>query len=445
MTIKILSSGRTALLASTLLTLVACGGTPKTGLGKGGSKDVPPPPNVTADSGKPEEKRELSKDEKSDYQAAMQFFTQNDQKGQWNESACRQAADRFTSVVRAHSTLVEAQFMVGLSYHRCNMAGEAEKAYQAALKVKPSHGQSLSNLGELYWRAGKPDGARQYWDSAVKANGKLVAARINIASMQLDEMRKLGEKNPKWKTLEEDARFNLSNVLGVDSDNVKAYVLYGLVYMEGSKRNKDRLALAKLLLDEGKKRNEKNAALQNAYGLYYMQRNALSEALAHFQQAVELDGKFAEARMNVGLVTLGFRKYDTAKEQFSGALALNPKNYDALIGLGAAQRGLKDYAAAEESYKKAQQLDPKRGEAYYNLGVLYKDFRAGKQEDLKVSIQVYRQAKDYFKQYLERGTDADDKAEANEQIKVIDKTVAGIENFMKQQAATPPPAPPAKK
>ena len=89
-------------------------------------------------------------------------------------------------------------------------------------------------------------------------------------------MRKLVPMSPEWKKLEEDARFNLSNVLGVDTDNVKAYTLYGLVYMEGYQKNKNRLDLAKTLLDEAKKRNEKYAPLQNAYGLYYMHRNALS-------------------------------------------------------------------------------------------------------------------------------------------------------------------------
>src|SRR5678815_2581258 len=220
--------------------------------------------------------------------------------------------------------------------------------------------------------------------------------------MELEQMRKLTAWSAEWKKNEEDARFNLSNVLGVDSENVKAYTLYGLVYMEGWQKNKNRLDLAKLLLDEAKKRNEKFAPLQNAYGLYYMHRNALSEALTHFQAAVELDGKFAEARMNVGLTTLGFRKYDVAKEQFSKVLDLSPKNYDAMIGLGIALRGLKQFEDAEAQYKKAQQLDSKHPEAYYNLAVLLKDFRATKQ-DPKESIATYRQAQSYFKQFIEKG------------------------------------------
>jgi len=434
------------ILLTMLAAIAACGGSPKSGL-KGGGDVPPPPPNVKSENtpaGKEAPKREISKDAKNDYQSAMAFFAENEKGNTWNESACKSAADKFSSVVRSHPELVEAQYMVGLSYHRCNLAGDAERAYQAAIKIKPNHGASLSNLGELYYRAGKLDGARSYWDSAIKANGKLVAARINVASMELDQMRKIGNpKDASWKKLEEDARFNLSNVLGVDSDNVKAYALYGLIYMEGWQTNKNRLDLAKTLLDEGKKRNEKSAPLQNAYGLYYMHRAAINEALQHFMAAVEADPKFVEARINVGLTTLGFRKYDTAKEQFSKALDLAPKSYDAMVGLGIAQRGLKDLDGAEASYKKAKDIDGKRGDAFYNLGVLWKDFKANKQEDLKASQQAYRTAKEFFQQAVDKQMDPADKEEAKAQIALCDKTVAQLDSAMKAAASAPPPAPAA--
>ena len=426
--------------------LVACGGSQKSGLSGGGS--VPPPPNVPSgggNNGQPVEKREVSQDAKKDYEAAATFFATND-KGAWNESTCRSAASNFEAVAREHGDLVEAQFMAGLSYHRCNLVKEAEAAYQTATRMKgdPTKiAMALSNLGEIYFKAGKIDGAKQYWESAVKANGKLIAARINLASLELEQMRKVGEKDSNWKKLEEDARFNLSNVLGVDSDSYTAYTVYGLVYMEGWKKNKNRLDLAKLLLDEGKKRNEKYAPLQNAYGLLYMHRGALSLALQSFQAAVEIDPKFAEARENVGLTTLGFRNYDAAKEQFNKVIELQPKNYDAYIGLGAALRGLKDLDGAEAQYKKAKDIDPRRGEAYYNLAVLYKDFRASKQEDLKQSLGTYATAKDYFRQFADKSGDDADKQEAKEQITVIDKTTTQINNFLKAQANMPqqPPTP----
>ena len=434
--------------------LAACGGSPKSGLAKGG--DVPPPPQLAHQDapppGKPgaaPPKAEISKDARQDYAAAIAFFQQND-KGAWSESACRSAADKFVAVVREHSDLVAAQFMAGLSYHRCNLLDDAEKAYQQATQMKgdpTKQAMALSNLGEIYYKAGKLDGAKQYWDSAIKANGKLVAARINVASLEIEQLRKLAVKDAKWKSTEEDARINLSNALGVDSDNVEAYTAYGLLYMEGWQQNKNRLDLAKLLLDEGKKRNEKYPALQNAYGLYWMHRGALNQALQAFTAAVEADPKFVEARINAGMLTLGFRKYDTAKEMFGKAVELQPKNYDAIIGLGVAMRGLNDLDGAEAQYKKAIGVDGRRGDAYFNLGVLYKDFRANKTNDpdpikaLQASQGVYRQAREFFSQYMDKDGDAGDKAEAKNNIGDCDKVIKQLDGAITSLKNAPPPTP----
>ncbi|HTJ45348.1 MAG TPA: tetratricopeptide repeat protein [Kofleriaceae bacterium] len=430
-----------------VLMLAACGSGQKrvaeTGLG--GNKAPPPPTafggEVKSEAAEP--KRELSKDAKSDFQDAVDYYTQQDKAG-WNESSCKTAADKFDSVANEHK-LVEARYMVGRSYHNCNMKGDAERAYQAALAMKSNYGAAMSALGELYYEDGKVDAAKDYWQNAIKANPKLVGARNDIASLDLEEMRKVGPNDPHWKDLEADARNNLSSVLAVDNDNVKAYVLYGLVYLEGRQKNKNRLDLAKLLLDEGAKRNEKYAPLENARGLYFLFRNNLTEALQHFGKAVELDPNFAEARMNVGLITLGFRKYDVAKDQFQHVLDLKSKDdeFDATIGLGIAQRGLGDLDGAEASYKQAMKVDSKRGESFYNLGVLYKDFRAAKQSDLKASQQAYMTARDYFKQFLDKtGSDAD-KAEAKDNIADCDKVIKQLDDFMKNMANQPPPPPPA--
>jgi tetratricopeptide (TPR) repeat protein len=433
------------------LALVACGGAQKSGLDHG-NKNVPPPPPVVKNdtsgtaTDKPEAKREISKDAKKDYQAALEYFISTD-KGAWSESACRSAADKFQSVVHDHPDLVEAQFMAGLSYERCNLTSDAEKAYQAATHMKgdPTKiAMSVSSLGTLYYKAGKIDGAKQYWDSAIKGNGKLVGARINVASLEIEEMRKINNpKDTKWKSLEDDAKLNLSQALGVDGESVEAYTAYALLYMEGYQINKNRLDLAKLMIDEGKKRNEKYAPLQNAIGLWYLHKGRLNEALAGFLGAVEADPKFVEARLNAGQLTVGFRKYDQAKELFSKALELAPKNYEAMVGLGFAQRGLGDFDGAEASYKKAIGFDGRRGEAYYNLGVLYKGFRATHSQDLNASIQAYTTAKGYFQQFLDKDGSPADKEEAKNNIKDCDKVVTQLQNFIKQQAAMPkePPAP----
>src|SRR5687767_213446 len=154
-------------------TLVACGGGSKSIKSGGGS--VPPPPSVGGNSANDAtagtaadvktQKVEFSKDAKKDYESALEAFKANDKSG-WSEGSCRGTADKFLGVAREHK-LVDAQFMAGLSYHRCNLVSDAEKAYQEASRM-PGDGlkkaMALSNLGEIYYKAGKVDGAKQYWD-----------------------------------------------------------------------------------------------------------------------------------------------------------------------------------------------------------------------------------------------------------------------------------------
>jgi tetratricopeptide (TPR) repeat protein len=427
-------------IAIALVAAAACG--PKasgggTGPGGGGGAAPPPPTAIEGDATKPVPVREITKDARTDYASAIAFFKKNDDGGSWSEPACRQSAEMFQTVAREHKELTEAKFMVGLSYHRCNMLGEAESAYKNA----GNEPRSVSNLGEIYFRQGK-QGFRQYWDNAIKTYPKLIAARNNVAQQILLEMRKTRDKNAFF-ALDKQARDHLSSVLAVDNDNIKAYTLYALVYMEGRQFNKNRLDLAKLLMDEAEKRKSEYAPLKNARGLWYMHKNLLSEALKQFEAAVALDGKFAEARFNVGITALNIRKYDTAKEQLSKVLELEPKNYDAMIGLGIALRGMGELDAAEDMYKKARGLDGARGEAFFNLGVLYKDFRATKTEDLKKMQGIYREAGNFFREFgSKQGTSEEDRDEAKENVKDTEKLIAQLDQFMKQQAAMPPPPPP---
>ena len=312
--------------------LAGCGGKQKPASGlQTNNQDVPPPPDVAdVQPDKPEDKREVSSDAKNDFGSAVAFYQKQAAAG-WNEGTCRQAAEQFSAVARAHKDVVEAQYMVGRSFHNCRLAKDAEDAYQAALKIKANHGPSISNLGELYFEAGKIDGARTWWERAIKANPKLTAAYVNLAALNLAEMRRTKDQ-AAWNRLEEDARKKLSNALAVDNENVRAYTVYGLVYMEGRAKNRNRLDLAKLLLEEGEKKNPKYAPLQHALGLLALAKNNLTDALQRFQAAAELDKEFAEAHMNVGLIQLGTRRYECARPFFPVGSRLEIEAREEMVG-----------------------------------------------------------------------------------------------------------------
>jgi tetratricopeptide (TPR) repeat protein len=174
-----------------------------------------------------------------------------------------------------------------------------------------------------------------------------------------------------------------------------------------------------------------------------MHKGSLNQALQNFEGAGRGDPKFVEGAHQRGAAHARLAQVRRREGAFSKALEIAPKNYDATIGLGVAQRGLNDLDGAEASYKKAQGLDGGRGDAYFNLGVLYKDFRATKQSDMKASINMYNQAKEFFNQFLGKQGSQADKEEAKDNIKDCDKVTKQLQNFITQQANNPPPPAPA--
>ncbi len=435
------------------LALVACGG-PKKGP-KSGAKDAEndiggvvsdeckdpsnPKCKATVGAGQEEEIKKLrepvSDQAKKDFEAAIAFYEEKKKAG-WTDDVCSAVADRFADVAGSHDKMIEARFNAGMAWHRCGKLDKAKGNYEQALKILPNHAPTLSNLGEIEFRNGNVQKAADMWKRALALDSKLIGARNNLAWLLLVELKQTKERSA-WNRIEKEAREHLSSVLAVDQENVPAYVLYGLVYMEGSERNSNRLDLAKLLLDEAGKRNPNYPALHNARGLLFMRRKSPGFALERFMEAVKLDPEFLEARMNVGNITLGFRKYDVAAEQFSYVLGKRGKDYDAHIGLGIAQRGLGKLDDAEKEYNRAREIDPRRGESYFNLGVLYQGFRANKAGELKASQEMYRKAKGYFQDALSRNLAGDDRAEAQELIKDCDKVIKQIDDAIRAQASAP--------
>ena len=418
-------------LLCTAVLVPACGGASKKSNMTGQAADAPPPPggkDVKLD-------RKVSRETTKDFGKAVAYFQEQEKAG-WTKASCEEASERFSEIAEGSSKMVEARFNSGLALQSCGMNKEAEAQYQKALKINSGHAPSLSNLGEIYFAGGNEARAKQYWTQAVSANGKIVAARNNLAWLSIRDIR---TGKASLGSLEKSIKANLSSALAVDNDNVEAYTLYGLLYMQGAKKNKSRLTLAKLLLDKGEEINGKYAPLHNARGLLLLQQDNVPKALVSFRRAVKLNPKFKEAHRNLGNIVLDFRKYKEAKSEFEIVLKLDAKDYDANIGLGYALRGLKQYSEAEAAYKAASKLDSSRAEADYNLGVLYQDFRSNATEDLKEAQGHFRKAAGYFKKVLSKSSASGKlKKEATANIKVCEKNVKNLDQAIKFRASSNP-------
>jgi protein O-mannosyl-transferase len=107
---------------------------------------------------------------------------------------------------------------------------------------------------------------------------------------------------------------------------------------------------------------------RNNLGFVLTQKGEVDEAMAQFQQALQINPKDPPSWNNVGNVLFHWGKVDEAIPYFQKALQLNPDYTEALNNLGSAllQEGKVDQAIAR--FQKALQIDPDSVEAYGNLG-----------------------------------------------------------------------------
>ena len=405
----------------------------------GSKKDPQDPAGVApggpgAGPGETKVDRNLSEKNVQRFASAVAYFQEQEKAG-WNSSNCAEAANRFKQVAEVADKMVEAYFNAGVVHQRCGNEESAEEMYKAALSIMGSHAPSLANLGEIYYRRGNDGVAKKYWERAFEADKQVVAAQNNLAWLLYQQMRTT--ENPKARdALEKEALTYLQRVLAVDNDNIEAYTIMALIYLLGAEDNRSRLDVANLLLEEGKKRNDRYAPLYNAWGLLQLEKENVSQALRHFQNAMQLDPNFTEARLNAARVVGDFRKYQEAEQYYRKVLEdqsmRKELRYDALIGLGFALRGQGKIDEAEKLYAEAMEVDKTRGEAFYNMGLLWKDFRTNDPSPA-VNRDAYAKARTFFQQFLARdGLSKGNRVQAQEHIEDTEEAVKILNQAIQQ-------------
>jgi tetratricopeptide (TPR) repeat protein len=110
---------------------------------------------------------------------------------------------------------------------------------------------------------------------------------------------------------------------------------------------------------------------RNNLGSALVQSGRLDEAIAQFQEALNLYPHLAEAHNNLGNAFYRKGEVDEAMDQFQEALKISPSYPDASynLGLALAQKGRLDKAIIE--YQKALRLDPNNADIHNGLGLAF--------------------------------------------------------------------------
>ena len=113
-----------------------------------------------------------------------------------------------------------------------------------------------------------------------------------------------------------------------------------------------------------------NYTAHNNLGYVLAAQGRTTEAIEHYQKALEIDPDCAEADNNLATVFLNQERLDEALGYYRQALATDPNFAEAHNNLGILLTEQGQITEAIEHYQKAIELNPNRAEFYNNLGNL---------------------------------------------------------------------------
>lgn len=187
-----------------------------------------------------------------------------------------------------------------------DLAG-ARRAFEAALKLKPSFYPAASNLARLDLRAGKPDAARKHLEAVLAADPKSTPAMLALA----DLARRLGRENDYLTWLNKAAKAD-AKAMEPRAELAKWY----LSHQEPTKA----LALAR----EAATAHPDHPTALDLLGVVQLAAGEKNNALATFSRLAELTPASAHAHFQLGNAHAALAQPGEARKAFRRALELQP-------------------------------------------------------------------------------------------------------------------------
>lgn len=115
------------------------------------------------------------------------------------------------------------------------------------------------------------------------------------------------------------------------------------------------------------------AAEYNALGRAYSNLNRYDDAIAAYQQAIEIDPAYSYAYNGLGVVYSHLDRHDEAIAAYQQAIKIDPAYSNAHTGLGSVYRALSRHDEAMAAYQQAIDIDPANANPHISLGNVYHD------------------------------------------------------------------------
>ena len=305
---------------------------------------------------------------------------------------------------------------------------EAEKLYQAVLKVFPKNKRAQKSLADL----NKPE----QFATTQGLPQNIINQLINLYNQgQLAAVvvhaQAIIEQYPEafivWnilgsayiglgKALEASSAFK--RVTELNPNYAYGHCNFGIALHQQGKQDEAAEAYSKALAIK-----PDYAEVYNNMGLILHEQGKLEEAIEAYNKALTINPDNAETYNNKGNILKDQGKQDVAIEAYSKALAIKPDYTDAYYNTGTTLHEQGKLDEAIEAYNKALAIKPDNAEAYNNMGNAFKD--QGKLDEAIVSYEKVLSLKpDYADAYYNMGTTLHEQGKPDEAIEAYNKALA---------------------
>ncbi|HVC61179.1 MAG TPA: tetratricopeptide repeat protein [Acetobacteraceae bacterium] len=317
-----------------------------------------------------------------------------------------------------------AAFEAAVSLHRQGHLLDAERMYEAQLKLVRDHFGALHNLGLLCAQQGRLQAADTLIRKALKRNPKSAEAHNSLGNILHRAMRYAEANiafgralalrpdyasayNNRGTTLQAlnrieeaiscyqravaivpgyaDAEHNLGNALRALGQNEEAIAHFNRALTEppgSATTHRDLADTLQNLRRYSEAIDHYLAALAIAPGdseLYYNLATALlllnryEESAANYRRALALKSDYAQAHNNLGSVLLALGRPEEALISLDEALVLAPGNVDAHSNRGQVLLALTRQAEAVAAFEQALEIRPDHAASHNNLGIALRE------------------------------------------------------------------------
>jgi tetratricopeptide (TPR) repeat protein len=268
----------------------------------------------------------------------------------------------------------------------------AIKAFEAALRLEPTHYWSLMRLGYCLCGLGqgredftgaariftgcilkRPNHGHAYFCRAhayIKLRRYEEAVADNSRALELDPKHQPAWNGRGWTYFRMGrpalAVADLNKAIALDPEDPSAWANRGVTYIGLGQLHKALADYTRAI-----ELDPKRAILWTNRGVAYCRLGQHHKALADDSKAVDLDPKYATAWRNRGGDYLNLGQLHKAVADYTRAIELDPEMAEAWHYRGNAHARLGQLQKAVADFSRAIDLDPKSAESWYNRGNAY--------------------------------------------------------------------------